>query len=53
MTGEATTLLLDTYLKQLKLPAIARSYAALAREAADQNRGYLACLTALCEQKVQ
>ncbi len=53
MTDEATTLLLDSYLKQLKLPAIARSYAALAREAADQNRGYLAFLTALCEQEVQ
>ncbi len=53
MSDEATTLLLDSYLKQLRLPAIARTYAALAREAADQNLGYLAFLRALCEQGVQ
>ncbi len=53
MSDEVTTLLLDSYLKQLKLPAIARSYAALAREAADRNLGYLDFLRALCEQEVQ
>ena len=53
MSDEATTLLLDSYLKQFKLPAMARSYDALAREAADQNLGYLAFLRALCEQEVQ
>ncbi len=52
MSGE-TTLLLDSYLKQLKLPTMARSYPALAREAADRNLGYAAFLAALCEQEVR
>lgn len=52
MTGE-TTLLLDSYLKQLKLPTMARAYPALAREAADRNLGYAAFLAALCEQEVR
>jgi len=52
MTGEAT-LLLDHYLKQLRLPTIAKAYPALAREAADQNRDYIAFLAALCEQEVR
>jgi DNA replication protein DnaC len=52
MTGE-TTLLLDSYLKQLKLPTMARAYPALAREAADRNLDYAAFLAALCEQEVR
>jgi DNA replication protein DnaC len=52
MTG-ATTLLLDSYLKQLKLPTMARAYPALAREAADRNLDYAAFLAALCEQEVR
>jgi DNA replication protein DnaC len=52
MTGE-TTLLLDSYLKHLKLPTMARAYPALAREAADRNLGYAAFLAALCEQEVR
>lgn len=52
MTGEPT-LLLDSYLKQLKLPTMARAYPALAREAADRNLGYAAFLAALCEQEVR
>ena len=52
MTGE-TTLLLDSYLKQLKLPTIARAYPAAAREAADRNLSYPAFLTDLCEQELR
>lgn len=48
-----TTLLLDSYLKQLRLPAIARAYPAAAREAADRNRDYLTFLADLCEQEVR
>jgi DNA replication protein DnaC len=53
--SEATrsTLLLDSYLKQLRLPTIARAYPALAREAADGNLGHVAFLTALCAQEVR
>ncbi len=50
---DATTLLLDSYLKQLKLPTIARAYPAAAREAADRNLGYPAFLTDLCEQELR
>ena len=55
MSGEtrASTLLLDSYLKQVRLPTIARAYAALAREAADGNLGYVDFLTTLCEQEVR
>ena len=52
MTGE-TTLLLDSYLKQLKLPTIARAYPTAAREAADRNLSYPAFLTDLCEQELR
>ena len=45
--------MLDSYLKQLKLPTIARAYAALAREAADGNLGYVDFLKILCEQEVR
>jgi DNA replication protein DnaC len=52
MTSESTTLLLESYLKPLKLPAMVRAYPALAREAADRNLTYLDFLTALCGQEV-
>lgn len=52
MSTEATDLLLGSYLKTLKLPAVARAYPALAREAADKNLGYAEFLRALCEQEV-
>ena len=52
MTGEMT-LLLDSYLKQLKLPTIARAYPTAAREAADRNLSYPAFLTDLCEQELR
>ena len=48
----ATQLLLDSYLTKLRLPAIKRSYAALAREAEAGHLSYLAFLQALCEQEV-
>jgi DNA replication protein DnaC len=51
MSG-ASTVLLDSYLKQLRLPTIARAYPTAAREAADQHRDYLAFLSDLCEQEV-
>ncbi len=51
MSAEST-LLLDSYLKQLRLPTIARAYPTAAREAADQNRDYRAFLADLCEQEV-
>lgn len=47
-----THLLLDSYLKKLRLPAMARSYTALARDAEAGNQSYLAFLQALCEQEV-
>lgn len=50
---QTTTLLLDSYLKQLRLPTIARAYPALAREAADGNLGHVDFLKALCEQELR
>jgi len=46
-------LLIGAYLKRLKLPAIARSYEELAREAASSNQGYDSYLLALLEQEVR
>ncbi len=48
-----TTALLDSYLKQLKLPTVAKAYPAVAREAATANQSYPAFLTTLCEQEVR
>jgi DNA replication protein DnaC len=42
-------LLIKTYLKQLRLPAIAQSYSKLAREAAETNMPYEDYLLALLE----
>jgi DNA replication protein DnaC len=44
--------IIGTYLKQLKLPAIAREYLTLARDAERQNAGYLGYLRTLLEHEV-
>jgi len=51
MTME-TNLLLDTYLKQLRLPAFARNYGKFAEDAAQANLSYDRYLLALAEQEV-
>lgn len=48
-----SNLLIETYLKRLKLSAIARTYEAMAREAADANQGHESYLLALLEQEVR
>lgn len=45
-------LVIRDFLKRLKLPAIARHYQELARQAADHNRSYESYLSALLEQEV-
>ncbi|CAB3389555.1 IS21-like element helper ATPase IstB [Kyrpidia spormannii] len=47
-----TELLLAHYLKQLRLPTVAKQYASLAREAAEHNLSYEAYLVTLFEQEV-
>jgi DNA replication protein DnaC len=47
-----STMLLDTYLKQLKLPTFARNYAKFAEEAAQANQPYDQYLFALAEYEV-
>jgi DNA replication protein DnaC len=47
------TLLLDTYLKQLRLPAFVQHHRKVAEEAAHANLGYDRFLLALAEQEVQ
>lgn len=49
---EPHTLLLEAYLKRLKLPAMKRHYRSLAREAVEQNRTFEEYLLALVEQEV-
>ena len=44
--------LLESYLKRLKLPAIARSYMEIARDASERNSSYIEYLLALVEQEV-
>jgi DNA replication protein DnaC len=46
------TLVLDTYLKQLRLPMCMRNYRKVAEEAAQANLGYDRFLLALAEQEV-
>jgi len=46
-------LLIEAHLKRLKLPAIARSYEAMAREAAAANQSFDGYLLALLEQEVR
>ena len=47
-----TNLLLDTYLKQLRLPMFLQNYRKLAEEAAQTNHSYDRFLLALAEQEV-
>ncbi|MCL6559814.1 MAG: IS21-like element helper ATPase IstB [Firmicutes bacterium] len=47
-----SNLLLEGYLKRLKLPAIARSYREIARDASERNSTYIEYLLALVEQEV-
>jgi hypothetical protein len=47
------SLLLETYLKQLRLPAICRHYQELARQAVQRNLPYEAFLLALVEMEAQ
>jgi DNA replication protein DnaC len=46
-------LLLESYCKTLKLPAVWREYGRLARECSQKDRGYAAFLQAVLEQEVQ
>jgi hypothetical protein len=46
------TLLLDTYLKQLRLPTFVHSYRKLAEDAARANLTYDRFLLALAEQEI-
>lgn len=48
-----TQLLLGHYLKQLRLPAVARHYAAMARDAQDRNLSHEEYLLALLEQEAR
>ena len=45
--------LLESYCKMLKLPTVAREYSRLARQCAQENRGYAAFLQNLLELEVQ
>lgn len=48
-----TEMLLGHYLKQLRLPSVARHYSAMARDAQDKNLGYEEYLLALLEQETR
>lgn len=48
-----SNVLLDAYCKSLKLPTVAREYARLSRQCAEENRGYAAFLQNLLELEVQ
>jgi len=50
--ADAQAAIIGQYLKQLKLPAIARDYQTLARDAERQNAGYLGYLQALLDHEV-
>lgn len=50
--ADAQAAIIGNYLKQLKLPAIARDYHTLARDAERQNAGYLGYLQALLDHEV-
>ncbi|MDQ5853641.1 MAG: ATP-binding protein [Chloroflexota bacterium] len=51
-SSPAVSAILQSYLTQLRLPTMAASCAAMAREAAASNLDYLAFLTLLCGQEV-
>lgn len=48
-----TEMLLGHYLKQLRMPTLAKNYATMAREAEDRNLSYESYLLALLEQEVR
>ncbi len=50
--ADAQAAIIGNYLTQLKLPAIARDYRTLARDAERQNAGYLGYLQALLDHEV-
>ncbi len=52
MNSDTITMLLDTYLKRLRLPAVASQYQVLARDAAEKNCTYEEYLCTLMEQEV-
>ncbi len=52
LRADAQAAIIDTYLTQLKLPAIAREYQTLARDAERQNAGYFGYLQTLLEHEV-
>jgi len=49
----STSILIEAYLKRLKLPAIARTYSEVAREAAASNQGYDDYLLAVLEHEIR
>ena len=49
MTTTSPTLLLDHYLKQLKLPTMLREYSSIAAVCAREDQDHLAFLLRLCE----
>jgi DNA replication protein DnaC len=53
MTTSPTQAMIETYLKQLRLPAVARDYLALAREAEATQASYLDYLRTVLAQEVQ
>jgi DNA replication protein DnaC len=50
--ADAQTAIIGNYLKQLRLPAIAREYQTLARDAERQNQGYLGYLQAVLAHEI-
>lgn len=52
MKGVERNLLLESYLKRLRLPAVNQNYLAVAREAAERNQSYVDYLLALVEQEI-
>ena len=53
MTATPTQAVIESYLKRLRLPTIAREYVGLAREAEATNAGYLEYLRTVLEQEVR
>jgi len=45
-------MLIETYMKKLKMPQVAKTYESLAREAADNNLDYEEYLLCVLEQEV-
>lgn len=51
MAAKRPTLLLDHYLKQLKLPTMLREYSAVAQACAKENQDHIAFLLRLAERE--